>query len=218
MYFIHSESLREVLYAHIREPHERLRRHPLLAGIMHPGYPGMHYWTTLLALYHYYGFIESAIQGAQHLAGGFDYAPRRKHPWLQQDLSAASIRPEEPSWQPAAAFAPLRIESVADLVGVLYVVEGATQGGQVIAGHIEVRLGITPLNGGRFFSGYGAQTDSRWQEFIDYASRTCPGAPQRKAAIHSALAVFAGIETVLDDYAARIGLTHRDAQCQEVVA
>lgn len=204
MYSDHTESVHAALAAHTRAAHARLTRHPLLAGLMHPGYPIANYWRVLAAFFHFYRFIEASIQAAHpHLADGFDYAPRRKQGWLLQDMGLAGIDPRELSWRPLREFTPIRIDNAADQVGVLYMIEGATLGGQVISGHIEARLGITPESGGRFFSGYGQQTDSRWSEFLSFAARICCDSAGIDKAAASALGVFERAEAVLDDYALR---------------
>ena len=58
-----------------------------------------------------------------------------------------------------------RLDSIQRVLGCLYVIEGATLGGQVITRHLEKNLGITPESGGAFFAGYGAETGARWKEF-----------------------------------------------------
>jgi heme oxygenase len=55
--------------------------------------------------------------------------------------------------------------TAAKLFGCLYVLEGATLGGQIITRHLNASLGLTPQSGGSFFSGYGQHTGSRWKEF-----------------------------------------------------
>lgn len=51
----------------------------------------------------------------------------------------------------------------AEILGCLYVMEGATLGGQMITRHVRATLGITPETGGRFFNGYGDDTGKMWQ-------------------------------------------------------
>jgi heme oxygenase len=51
------------------------------------------------------------------------------------------------------------------LLGCLYVIEGATLGGRSITQHLQTRFGLTPQSGGAFFDGYGAHTGSRWKAF-----------------------------------------------------
>ena len=47
--------------------------------------------------------------------------------------------------------------------GCLYVIEGATLGGQIIIKNLNFNLGLTAAAGASFCDGYGAQTGSRWK-------------------------------------------------------
>ncbi|MGC4030749.1 MAG: biliverdin-producing heme oxygenase [Tepidisphaeraceae bacterium] len=49
-------------------------------------------------------------------------------------------------------------------LGVLYVIEGSTLGGQHVAKTVHARLGLTPENGIAYFSSYGANVGVRWRE------------------------------------------------------
>ena len=202
------DSVHQLLRTRTLAAHEHLNQHPLLAGLTQPGYPLRSYWLVLSAYYHFYRAMESLIERAsERLKSGFDYIPRRKHGWLRQDLvDSFHIDPEDTFWRPKRKFLPIRIEAPAELVGVLYSIEGATLGGQAISRQIQAsRLGVTADHGGRFFHGYGEQTTSRWNEFLTFAEQICPAAAQREKAAHAALAVFAEVEAALDDYSARAG-------------
>jgi heme oxygenase len=200
------DSLRQVLRTRTQAAHERLNRHPLLAGLTQADYPLRRYWLVLAAYYHFYRAMEALIEGASaRLKSPFDYAPRRKHGWLRHDLvDRFHIDPEDAFWRPKRTFLPIRIEGPAGLAGALYAIEGATLGGQIISRHIQAgRLGVTAEHGGRFFHGYGEQSTAHWNEFLTFAEQACPDPAQREKAAHAALAVFAEIEAALGDYTAR---------------
>lgn len=206
------DSLHQLLRTRTQAAHEYLNKHGLLEGLTRPDYPLRSYWLVLSAYYHFYRSMEGLIESASdRLKCGFDYVPRRKHGWLRQDLvHSFHIDPEDAFWRPNREFQPIRIEDQAELVGALYVIEGATLGGQVISRQIQVgRLGVTSEHGGCFFHGYGAQTASRWSEFLSFAEQACPDAMQREKAAHAALAVFAEVEATLDNYSARAGRNPR---------
>ena len=50
-------------------------------------------------------------------------------------------------------------------LGRMYVMEGSTLGGQLLARHVEEHLGLTPGHGNSYFRGYGEHTGERWREF-----------------------------------------------------
>ena len=206
------ELLHQFLRARTQAAHEHLKNHPLLDGLTQADYPLRSYWLVLSAYYHFYRAMEAQIESASiRLKSRFNYTPRHKHGWLRQDLvDSFHIDPEDAFWRPKRKFSPIRIEDQADLVGALYSIEGATHGGRLISRHIQAgRLYVTAEHGGRFFHGYGEQTPARWNEFLTFAEQACPDAAQREKAAHAALAVFAEIEAVLDDYAARAGRNPR---------
>jgi heme oxygenase len=94
---------------------------------------------------------------------GFEMEARRKVSPLEWDLEELSDDAEL-ARLPRCAELP-EIACPAQALGCLYVVEGATLGGQIITKHLQKNLGITPETGGAFFAGYGAETGARWQEF-----------------------------------------------------
>lgn len=56
---------------------------------------------------------------------------------------------------------PLKTQS--EVLGCLYVIEGATLGGRMITQHVGTILGISPTAGSSFFDGYGDDTARMWQ-------------------------------------------------------
>ena len=99
---------------------------------------------------------------------------RRKAPLLASDLRACGggaapadrLQPlaPPPSWQ-----------TEADVVGCLYVVEGATLGGQVLSRLAAARLGVGPASGGTFLAGYGRATRAMWQGWLAVVERELQG-------------------------------------------
>jgi heme oxygenase len=61
------------------------------------------------------------------------------------------------------------------LLGAMYVMEGSTLGGQVIARHVQKRLGFEAGKGGAFFFGHGAQTGRMWKDFCYVLETSVPG-------------------------------------------
>lgn len=92
------------------------------------------------------------------------------------------------------------INTVGQLVGALYVIEGSTLGGQLISRSLNQHLGLTLNTGARFFYGYGEQTALMWQSFIDFADCISGDETQCQAAEQSAWQTFQVFNQVLDDY------------------
>lgn len=57
---------------------------------------------------------------------------------------------------------------VENLLGSMYVTEGSTLGGQLIARLLETRLELAHGNGYSFFVGAGPSTGSRWKSFCQF--------------------------------------------------
>ena len=95
---------------------------------------------------------------------GFDYAERRKTPRLTADLMALGDSAETVQGLARCQNLPV-LSNPGQVLGCLYVIEGATLGGQIISRHLETALGLGATSGASFFSGYGPQTGSRWKAF-----------------------------------------------------
>ncbi|MDB5938012.1 MAG: Heme oxygenase [Polaromonas sp.] len=136
-------------------------RLPLLdAGMSRPSY------VRFLQRFHgYYAPLEAQLLGLPCWDSmDFDYAGRHKTPRLVQDLRALGETAEAIEGAPLCTHLPM-LASPGQLLGCLYVIEGATLGGQIITRHLQANLGLTPLTGASFFGGYGARTGSQWKAF-----------------------------------------------------
>lgn len=118
----------------------------------------------------FYAPLEVQLMASPHWQQlAFDYAPRQKTPRLAQDLSALGISAAALAALPRCADLPA-CTTPEQLLGCLYVIEGATLGGRSITRHLQTRLGLTPESGGAFFDGYGAQTGAYWKAFCTMLS------------------------------------------------
>jgi len=123
------------------------------------------YRAILEGFFGYYAPLEVPLCASNVWADlPFDFASRRKVPRLEKDLVALGKTAEELTRLPRCAELPA-LDSIPRVLGCLYVIEGATLGGQVITRHLRANLAITPETGGAFFAGYGAATGARWQAF-----------------------------------------------------
>ena len=127
------------------------------------------YDRQLKQFYGFYAPLEQALQARRNLlADGPDgitlpdvpsealLARLNKTSYLQQDLQYLDIPTDGQLL--CRNLRPPRTQT--DVLGYLYVMEGATLGGRLISQHVQTVLGITPATGGSFFHGYGEHT---WQ-------------------------------------------------------
>jgi heme oxygenase len=89
-----------------------------------------------------------------------DLPGRARSGLLRTDLAALHITPASPLPVP-----PLAIGDCAAALGVLYVIEGSTLGGQVIGRQLAATLQVTRDSGAGAQMPYGPATRRRWQEF-----------------------------------------------------
>jgi len=111
----------------------------------------------------YYRPAEAALLDPNGPAAALpDLAERRKVPWLRTDLRA--LGDPDPDALPLCRALP-DLSTPARAFGGLYVMEGATLGGRLIARHL-AEVGVEPESGGRFFSAYGARGPAMWGRFL----------------------------------------------------
>lgn len=145
----------------------------------------------------YYGFyqpLESALQDSGEIPADFDLVSRLKTPTLQRDLQALGASGGEFSLcrqLPA-------IDSAAACLGVLYVLEGATLGGQILRREIATRLNLGADNGAAFLDIYGAATGRRWRDFIEYLGSRPMDADEREVVVAAAHTTFSCFEQWLE--------------------
>jgi heme oxygenase (biliverdin-IX-beta and delta-forming) len=153
-----------------RERHMALERQlPLLS----PHLTLLAYRQLTRRFFGFYAPLElKLLNSPSWKSSSFDYSQRLKTPSLRHDLLALGDSPEILTKLERCKELPC-LDSPAQVAGCLYVIEGATLGGQIITKHLCANLGITPQTGASFFGGYGTQTGSLWLGFCDWVrSRT----------------------------------------------
>lgn len=130
--------------------------------VLNPQLTRPHYQQLLRRFFGYYAPLEMGLFNLPWWDDlEFSYTERFKTPQLARDLLVLGDTPEMLAQIPFCHELPT-VQSLANLLGCLYVIEGATLGGQVIAKHLQKNLGISSTSGGEFFNGYGLETMNRW--------------------------------------------------------
>lgn len=119
------------------------------------------YERLLAAFYGLYAPLERRLHRVADLDRDLRLERRHKSPALERDLRALGIRPET---VPLCPVLP-EIGTSDRAYGCMYVLEGATLGGQIISRHVSRTLGLTPERGCAFFSSYGPEVGAMWREF-----------------------------------------------------
>jgi heme oxygenase (biliverdin-IX-beta and delta-forming) len=111
----------------------------------------------------FYAPLEQQIFSRQEWHGiEFDLESRRKLPMLDCDLKVLDLQTPMPCPNPP------KLESFAEVLGAVYVLEGATLGGQVIGRHLQKQLGLSSDSGAAFFSSYAESVGPMWLAFRQF--------------------------------------------------
>ena len=162
----------------------------MLAPLVARNLSVVQYGDALAALHGVYAQAEGWIIAFLDQAPGlFDYQLRLKLPALESDLAQLG----RPAVLSRMAFsAP---QAVGALIGVLYTIEGSTQGGQFIARALQQIHGENLPT--QFFNGYGDRSSQYWQAFLEFADTGCPVGEYDLAAT-TAVSLFDAIKCHLD--------------------
>jgi heme oxygenase len=176
----------DTLRAATAEAHAALEASLRLDRIERVGYAAL--------LERFFGFYEPLERTAACYArvGWLDAVDRRKVWWLVSDLRALG-RSAEAIAQLARCDRLPPLNSAAQQLGCMYVIEGSTLGGAHIARHVLPRLGIDRDRGGAFFRSYGASTGKNWRALLAALECRIITPADRAAAVSGACDTFAAL-------------------------
>lgn len=179
--------LLDSLRRHTRADHHGLDNHPMLVRLVRPGLDLDDYAETLRALHPAQQRLEElAAKTLHHLAMAYPFASRMGA--LESDLARLGLSsPAAPGWRPEPP------ATLAELVGLLYVLEGSRLGARIIAKRVRASLGDgIPLS---FFD--SADGERVWSVFCDFAVTHCP-MEEAELAIRAARQAFGDFLQHLD--------------------
>jgi heme oxygenase (biliverdin-IX-beta and delta-forming) len=191
--------------------HERIERSPLFRGLLSPTIAPRFYAAALGINYGFYAPLEARLLfAADWSALGFDLNVRLKTPLIEADLACFGLEGELLRALPACAHLP-RLPDLPAALGCLYVLEGATLCGQLIARQLTQNLKFAPDHGTAFFSSYRTQVRPMWQQFAELIEYY--GSDQSDAVIAAASATYAALEIwYAEGYRAITGTRVRSSQ------
>ncbi|WP_431061195.1 biliverdin-producing heme oxygenase [Pseudomonas abietaniphila] len=131
--------------------------------LTHPDLDRDAYQRIIQAYYGFHAPLQRQIE--RFHAPRLAQPERQKVPALVKDLRALGLSDAQIDALPMCADLP-PINGEADLLGVMYVMEGATLGGQVLRRIIADRLAIDADSGGEFLDVYGRDTGRLWKAFL----------------------------------------------------
>jgi len=152
------------------------------------------YRRLLTSLYRFYSPLERDIAGyLPDALASSGYCS--KSALLTDDLDVLDVEWEGLS---PSGLSP-SISTSTQAVGSLYVLEGASLGGQIIARLAIERLHLEPDRGASFFHGHGADTGARWTEFRGRMEGLDLSPPDQGEAVASAQATFQSFRKLLEE-------------------
>jgi heme oxygenase (biliverdin-IX-beta and delta-forming) len=147
------------------------------------------YHDLIARLHGFYSPLETALERFAAEVPELLIPQRRKTQMLEWDLRSLGDSTTAIATLDRSEALPC-LDSVASAIGALYVLEGATLGGRVIARLLEKQLGVSVDTGGAFFASYGDRVDTMWQAFSQAAERCCDAAAHQDNAAKAAIATF----------------------------
>jgi heme oxygenase len=137
--------------------------------------------------------LEALLATVDWASCGIKFSERRKADWLLADLAYFEMPAESIESLDVCGTLP-RFDDLAAGLGALYVLEGATLGGQVMLRDIGAQIGLSREAGGRFFTSYGSEIGAMWRSYLAVLEEQA-GRPDAEAAItRSAVETFSAFE------------------------
>lgn len=120
------------------------------------------YYRLLEMMYGFYAPLEESIDAYVNEEKMPGYGQRRKASLLIQDMTVLNQQQVQAPQQLCTDL-PV-IENYAQAIGAMYVLEGSTLGGKIIAGMIQKRVAAVD-KALHFFNGYGEKAMNMWNAF-----------------------------------------------------
>jgi heme oxygenase len=156
-----------------RAAHRSLDHHPLLAPLVRQDLSLEHYRYLLKVMTWLHVTLRDRLTSAiEEFVPASRFIPSDRPRWLADDLSWFGMKETASPTTVTEAFR-LRFDSAEAVVGALYVLEGSTLGGQVIARQLAESIGVQPGKGASFFYGHGDDTQAHWKDFWSLADDVC---------------------------------------------
>lgn len=180
--------LHQTLKQETQQQHNQLEQLMFVGQIMDGTLTFNEYKKILTTNYLTHAHIEEALYTklSPHLREKLNIEDRIKLPALLQDLEEAKIT--IPQTEPDTSF--LDTQTDAAILGSMYVMEGATLGGNVIVKRLKTNPNLAPYNlNFYYYQVYGDKLVENWKLFVQLIDTTVP-ANEYPAAVKSAIGMF----------------------------
>jgi heme oxygenase len=155
------------------------------------------YIALLQKMYGFYKPLEeriAALPGWRNLP--MNLGQRQKAPLLARDLRRLKVTQPQLSQLQLCERLP-EVKSITEALGCLYVLEGATLGGQIIGRHLKKNLALDEDRGCAFFCSYGDEVGPMWVSFQETLSSHCSPGRTEEQLLKSACETFVSLDNWL---------------------
>jgi len=195
---LQSHTIREKLRRSTASAHQAMHEHLGFVGLMEERISLVEYKALLARLYGFHCSLERGLRAAPfQILDIFNLRQRERSLALRADLRFLGMTEAEIHSLPQCEFLPA-VSSKSDLLGRLYVVEGAGLGGRVLASKLNGLLGDHGSKGRSFFAARPAQDPLPWPAFCEWME-VQSRAIDISIAISSAEMTFRALAYWLDD-------------------
>lgn len=182
--------MRDRLRNSTQKLHIEVERH---LDLNRPCWSPQSYRRLLERFWGIYDPLEKLLASVDWENSGIDFSERRKADWLLADLAHFDAGRACLDGLEICDALP-RLDDMASGLGALYVLEGATLGGQVILRSIGPQLGLSQAAGGRFFTSYGSRVGAMWRGYLAILERQAGATDVEHAIIAGAIETFSSFE------------------------
>lgn len=185
-----------------RGSHDRLEAVALSDRIMEGSLQPEEYKKLLLVHCLVHRELEALLEkrGVREHFPELQFDERKKMPLLQKDVEELAIG-EEALALPAAGQLP-RAEEPYGALGCMYVMEGATLGGNVIVKSLRKNEHLSGIKNFHYFGCYGGDTGRRWKIFLEVLKEKGKEAEAQQQIVEAAKATYGFFEDNFKQYLA----------------
>lgn len=181
----------QVLKAETLDAHQSVER---FVDVFHKDFRLSDYIELLRRFLVFYRVYEPGLRRFEQYPSLEIKERAQKTRWLEQDLEALTGTVSVPGH---SAQRSIQFTDFDEALGSLYVTEGSTLGGQVMARHLSSSLGLSPEFGLRFFTGYAKATGPLWLKLGSFLRENLRGEAEISRAVGGARLTFASMEASL---------------------
>ncbi|HBL73580.1 MAG TPA: hypothetical protein DD409_12360 [Bacteroidales bacterium] len=183
------------------ELHHEVHGIPYIQALLKNELPALSYVGYLKALAIIYGALEKHVLGQEgEKLKPFLHHYLRKLPLLLSDLDDLDGS-QTPDILPAVGQALIMADAIMvhsisrpyALLGYLYTLDGALNGGSILKKHLSNALGLTGDTGIRYFSCFGSNYRDFWMNFLGALDNHLPDDTARESVVLGATEAFAGL-------------------------